>query len=253
MGFFDIILGFPTILYTVPLGLALLYWLFVIVGALDIDLISLDGVDGALDGAAEGALEGVAEGADAIGHGGGLASLLSALNLGKVPLTISFSFIIFFGWIASYIGASVVGSAVPAGTAHTLLDVAVMLLAGVLGVAVTSQAVRPLAPAFHTHQAASRDASVGKLCTIRTGSVTETFGQAEVADGGAGLLLEVRAPEGNGLKRGDQALIYDYDAERELFLVEPLAPLEGAHRVGDDEMARLEAELARVEREGEKA
>ncbi len=68
--FLSLVIGFPTLLFTVPLGLSLVYWAFVIVGALDIDLFdsisgggeALEGVDGLAEGAAEGAAEGLAEG-----------------------------------------------------------------------------------------------------------------------------------------------------------------------------------------------
>jgi hypothetical protein len=79
--FLSIVLAFPTVLYTGLLGLAVLYWLFVIVGALDVNLLdpgaAADGaVDGALKGAAElaGSLKGAGELAgDAAGALKGLA------------------------------------------------------------------------------------------------------------------------------------------------------------------------------------
>ncbi len=42
--FLQAIISLPTGLFTVPLGLALLYWLFVMIGAADVDL--LGGADG---------------------------------------------------------------------------------------------------------------------------------------------------------------------------------------------------------------
>ena len=52
------------------------------------------------------------------------------------------------------------------------------------------------------------------------------FGQAEMADGGAGLLLHVRcADDDNGLGRGDEALVLEYDEQRDVYLVEPMKRL----------------------------
>jgi hypothetical protein len=65
-GFFEAILAFPTVLFTIPVALACLYWLFVVLGAIDLDSFSLDGAEGALegmDGVLEGGLDGVADGA----------------------------------------------------------------------------------------------------------------------------------------------------------------------------------------------
>jgi hypothetical protein len=68
--FLSIILAFPTVLYTGLLGLAVLYWLFVIVGALDVNLLD---PGAAADGAADGALKGVAELAGSLKGAGELA------------------------------------------------------------------------------------------------------------------------------------------------------------------------------------
>ncbi|MFC1610511.1 hypothetical protein ACFL6C_06110 [Myxococcota bacterium] len=64
----EAILSFPTVLFTVPLGLCLLYWLFVIVGAFDIEMLDAvtgagEAADGAIDGAVEAAVEGTADAA----------------------------------------------------------------------------------------------------------------------------------------------------------------------------------------------
>ncbi len=58
--FLQVAFGFPTVIYTVLLGLSLLYWSFVIFGAVDIDMFG--GADGAAEGGVEGSVEGVKEG-----------------------------------------------------------------------------------------------------------------------------------------------------------------------------------------------
>jgi hypothetical protein len=58
--FLQIAFGFPTVIYTVLLGLSLLYWCFVIFGAVDMDMFG--GADGAAEGGVEGSVEGVKEG-----------------------------------------------------------------------------------------------------------------------------------------------------------------------------------------------
>ena len=55
--------------------------------------------------------------------------------------------------------------------------------------------------------------------------VTSKFGEATLHDGGAGLVLRVRIEDGKQLARGEQALIVDYDAELETYLVEPMRDL----------------------------
>ena len=64
--FLEIALAFPTVLFTALVGLTALYWIFVILGAVDMDLF---GGGDALDGALDGALEGTAHGAAEAAHG----------------------------------------------------------------------------------------------------------------------------------------------------------------------------------------
>ena len=77
--------AFPTVIFSVLLGFVMLYWLFVIIGALDLDVLDaaagLEGAEGAIDGVAEGATEAAAEAGEAQSGGGGLAAVLSALGL----------------------------------------------------------------------------------------------------------------------------------------------------------------------------
>ena len=66
--FLESLVAAPTVLFTGALGLALLYWCMVFLGALDLELLDIDAdfeldVDGALDGAVDGALDGAVDGA----------------------------------------------------------------------------------------------------------------------------------------------------------------------------------------------
>lgn len=222
--FLEAIFTLPTVFFTVPLGLSLLYWLFVIIGAADVDL--LGGADGVVDGAAEGLTDGVAEGAAEAGGETGLAWVLSALRLRSAPVTVVGSVFFLCGWLLSFFGSTwldyLVGDALPSWTLSSVVFVAAFVGA----LLTTSLAVRPLAPIFvHT---TSRGAHhlVGKTCVVRTSRVDAHFGQAEMEDGGAGLLLHVRcADDDNAFKKGDEALVLEYDAQRDVYLVAPLKGL----------------------------
>jgi hypothetical protein len=232
-------LSYPTVIYSLFFVVVSVYWLFVVLGALDIDVIQLGGevegaAEGAAEGLAEGAAEGLAEGAaegagEAAGEGagegaeaGGLAGVLAALRLRSAPVTVTFSMLTAFGWLFSYLGTSLVaptlGTVLPTFVWGTLVFIAAFLLSVPLAALVT----RPLGRLFATHTAPTRDALLGKLCALRTGRADSHFGQAEVADGGAGHLIEVRCDSPNTLKRGDEALVIEYDRQREAFLIEPM-------------------------------
>jgi Protein of unknown function (DUF1449) len=250
-------LSFPCVVYTVLLGVVLVYWLFVVVGAVHLGEGS-DGALGSLDadgaiGAGKGALEGAAKGAlqghldgmadaagdvgdvgdggdggdggDSDGDSSAMALLVNALHLRSVPATTILSLIITFSWLVCTIGMQIVSRDLPRGIASALAWV-VFLLSPILALPVTSLAARPLAKIFAHKQATSRHDLIGKTCVVRTGTVNGTFGEALLEDGGAGLVVRVRVDRELPVKRGDQMLIVDWDGEHEAFLVEPIDVLD---------------------------
>ena len=234
-------LSFPVVVYTVLLGVALVYWVFVMVGAAHVNLLgdgavdaaadaALDGVaKGALEGATKGMLEGAAghlDGADA--HGaetpGGQAGIVAALKLRSAPATVVLSAILVFSWALSMLGMQAAEALLPPAPsiALSIAKVAIFILVPILALFPTSLVVRPLARVFTTQKATTHDALVGKVCTIRTGTVTDRFGEATLEDGGAGVVVRVRIDTGEKLARGDQAVIVGYDADKQEFTVAPL-------------------------------
>lgn len=253
--FLDSILAFPTVFLTILLGVVLTYWLCVILGAVGVDVLDGDAdltagakaASGALEGgakalgglaggakAAGGALEGGAkamgglgEGAHAGGHDPGHAGhhhegFFAALGFSEVPLTISSSLVIFASWTFSFLTRNLVFDLVGAALPGVLLSGGLLLLSLILGTLVAALAVRPLRPLFRTKDAPGREALMGRVCIINSGSVTGTNGHATFDDGGAGLILNVFCDKANQLKRGDQALILGYDAARDIYEVEPV-------------------------------
>jgi hypothetical protein len=247
-------LSFPSVVFTVLLGVVLIYWTFVMVGVIHIG----EGSEGALDGHIDGATKGLMEGAvdhlggghadvGDIGHGhghvggaggghgdgeldagdaddgghGALAAIMSALHLRSAPATVIFSLIVTFAWLVSVVTMQVVMRVAPA-LVGPLLSLGVLLGSFVLALPLTSVAARPLAKVFTPKHAPVKSDFIGRTCTVRTGSVSTKFGEATLQDGGAGLVLRVRVEGGKQLGRGEQALIVDYDAERETYLVEPM-------------------------------
>jgi hypothetical protein len=100
---------------------------------------------------------------------------------------------------------------------------AIAVVAPIVSVFLSSLAIRPLAPLFVVHNATGNHDLIGKVVTIRTGSVDTRFGEATLQEGGGSdLVLRVRVDEDGGLGRGDQALIVAWDEEREAFTVAPM-------------------------------
>lgn len=235
--FVEVITSYPTVVFTVLVGVVLGYWLLVILGAIDIEALDpsglLDGLDGAADGAAEG-IDGVAEGVGGGAEGldvpeaeglragsGGGAGLLTALGLKGVPLSITMSLLFVFSWGLTGFAMQAFGMAVPAGLPRIAVGTAIAASAVVVAFLATAVLLRPLRTVFVSGVARSRASFVGKTCRITTGRVDEKFGQAELDDEGTSLLVDVRCAESNELRKGSRALIYDYDRARETYLVVP--------------------------------
>ncbi|HET7542449.1 MAG TPA: glycine zipper family protein [Polyangiaceae bacterium] len=243
-------LSFPGVVYTVLLGVVLVYWLFVVLGAIHLGDGSADGhFDGLGDhGADVGDVGASGHGGDAAhggdgvdggdgdvdldGEGSAIAALIHALHLRSVPATVIFSLIITFSWLVCTIAMQVVSRGLPLGSRPLF---AWLVLAGspILALPLTSFSARPLAKVFTQRSATSHSDLIGKTCVVRTGTVTSNFGEASLEDGGAGLVLRVRVDRELPVKRGDQMLIVEWDRERESFLVEPLDEIDQPARRRD--------------------
>lgn len=214
--FLATVLSFPTVVYTTGLGVVLVYWLTVILGALDVDVFGVDG-DLDLDVDVADATDGGVEGAS------GLAAILTVLRLRHAPLTVSISVLTLAAWVFSYVGARTVMPLLPLPAALSALLVGVAALG--LGLPVASLVTRPLGPLFALQEGKNKQSFVGGMCTVRTGRVDGKEGQALIEDGGAGLLVRVRCDDPKALARGDQAIITAYDADEDVYDVEPLRAL----------------------------
>ncbi len=226
-------LQFPTVVFTIVLGVVLIYWVFVLLGALDIDLLGGGHVAGDMSGAAKGIGEvltgGAKAGGEALGHGEGHGdgggdhagdpSWWQSLGLGDVPVTISVSLIVLLAWCGSLVGAHYIAG--PAGWQRGL----VLIVALIVALPIAAFLVRPLAPVFAVKEGKSNSDYVGHACAISTGRVDEGFGQATIEDGGSVLVIQVRCDRPGALVRGDRALIIEFDPARQAYVVEPAADM----------------------------
>lgn len=200
-AFLEAVLSFPTVVFTVMLVFFLLYGMATLLGAIDIEwldgLLGIDELD--ID---DNWLEGG----------------LGALGVAGIPLTIVGGVSAVFAWFASYVGMRFLGES------SLLVDSLAGLGAAIVGLGLASIVLRPVKRMFDTAPAPVRKAIVGKICTIRSLRVDDATGTAEVEDGGAGFIAEVRCFRENELTRGSKAIVFDYDAEQGIYHVGPIDP-----------------------------
>jgi len=182
---------------------------------LDVDLDGPD-LDVDLDGPNLDGVEGTAQGMSAF------ARILSALGFHRVPLTVSISFIVFFGWLLCYLGMDLLAPLLEGSLPSAAISTGVGVGALFISLPPASVVARPFAPLFHIHKASTRRSFIGQECELLTGRVDARFGQAEIKDGGADLTVQVRCDHDNTLSKGGKALVVSYDENREAFIVEPL-------------------------------
>lgn len=222
---FAALTSFPAVVYTVLLGVVLVYWLLAIIGLVDFEA----GAD--VDIGADAADAGDAGDAGDIGDAGdggpeglsGLAAWLVAFGLNGVPFSIVVSLLALVGWFLTGMASLTLLPLVP-DALRWAAGAGVLLAAAALSIVIAAQLVRPMRGLFVTHRAISNAALVGQVCKVLTGVVDERQGRAEVAQRGAGINIRVWAPAPNSLRRGDAALITEYDPARQRYRIDALPP-----------------------------
>ncbi|MYS20194.1 hypothetical protein GA0115240_11728 [Streptomyces sp. DvalAA-14] len=238
--FTGVVLGFPTVFYGGALVVVVGYWLGVLVGVADAH--GPGAGHGHMGAGHHGGHTGQA------GHGGH-PGLLGAAGLGGVPVVAVLSLLTAFSWFLSLAASVALDGAGLDGRPRIAVDFLVLVAALFGAWPLTWTLVRPLRHLFPQERAPSREDFLGRICVIRTGSVTARFGQAEVAaPDGSTAILQVRLSEAAGeardtgssdgsgarsgprsgpgpgaaaLSAGSTALLYAYDTDGEFFWVAP--------------------------------
>lgn len=224
MALFAAALVYPTVLWTVALGFVILYWLLVAGGALDVDGLhgagdaSAHAADAAFH-AAHAAADGAHAAVDAAAGDGhhvisDAAGLMGKLGLRQVPLTVLGTALVLLNFWGCHFAIRVTGPL------SLLRGSLLMIVVFALSLPIAGLLCRPLRPLFKVHEAPTRAQVIGKMGVISTGRVDARFGQAKVDDGGAGLIVEVRAATGNALERGERVVLVAWNAEAQAYEVE---------------------------------
>jgi hypothetical protein len=188
-------LAFPVVLLSFALCVAILYWFIAALGIVEVDLLDIE---------VESSFENHSLQPE------GLAGLLLKLGLNGVPVTLILTLLFFFSWLFCYFAELLLLRFLPLGILRYPLGLVVVFAALVLAVPVVGMLTRPLRPLFRKLEATSNQSVLGQIAVVRSGRVSLTQGEATLEDGGAGLILRVRADETLGFKRGDRVVLLEY-------------------------------------------
>lgn len=208
--FVSIITAFPTVIFTVLLGVSILFWLVSLLGFFDLDGFLPDGIDGDLD---------IGEGLEIEGGGENfLLGLMHKFRLVGVPVTIVFTALSLFSWLLSYYAVYFLWPLLPFAWLQWVAGIVLLPVCLYLGAWISGKALQPLRGVFK-NQAASNRSLIGQTAIVRSVAVTGTAGEVDLADGGAGLILKVRSENGLAYSRGERVVLMRFDSEQNVYYV----------------------------------
>lgn len=214
--FLSVATSFPTAIYTVLLSVVTVHWLLSALGILEID--TLDGLlpdhigtDGAH--AVHGGHD--AHGAD---HGG-MSGLLMKFGLHGVPIMVVITIIAIVGWAFCYFFDLYVLSGMTLGALGVVADIATAIGGLLLSIPVARVVLAPVRRMLRRFEPVSQRPLLGRYAEVRSAEVTKTHGQVWLDDGGAGLILQVRADTSGRFVRGDRVVLIEYLEQQNAYRV----------------------------------
>lgn len=213
--FFSTISSFPTIIYTFLVFVAIIFWGIAALGLLDIDVLDFGGVDtdvGGIEGADGGHHLDITHHSSEI-DGGWFAGFLMKLGLDSVPLTVVLTVFFLLGWTLCYLVQVFVFS-IPLGILRIPVGIVIFLGSIFPAAYLTGWVCSPLRKIFkklnEQQSATSARSLIGQVAVVRSGKVTESFGEAIYNDNGTSFHLRIRADESLGLQRNDRVVLIEY-------------------------------------------
>ena len=203
--------SFPTAVFTFVLGIAVLYWIFALFGFVEIDALDVDVPE--LDGQMSLNAQGEHTFAEMF------SGLLMKLGLNGVPLTIVISFIALAGWMISYYISLFSVTLFGHGWIRYITGIPIFFASLYAAVLITAQVIKPLRKFFAKAEQQIQKVILGQAAVVRSSRVDQDFGEAFLDDGGAGLILKVRAIGGAQFHHGDKVVLLEYDANKNSYRV----------------------------------
>lgn len=204
--FIENIVSFPTIIFTGLVMFVLLYWLVSLLGMVEMDTFDLD--------IPEGFDAGDAISGDNLGF---FSAILFKFGLYGVPLVIMLSIFALLGWLVSYLMSSVVASTL-SGVLLLLAGVVILVVTTVVSAWVTGRLIAPFRKIAEKRPDKTFKSVLGKVGTVRSSVVNDTFGEVLVNDGGGGLILKVRCTD-TTFHTGDKVVLIDYVHDDNVYTV----------------------------------
>jgi len=199
--------SFPTAIYTVLLVICALYWAVAVLGFVDLEILDID-MDGDIDAA------------DSLEAQNAIAGILFKFGLNGVPLTIVLTIIAIVGWLLCYYAIFFGGKLIPGfWPLELLVELAIFISATFVTILITAQLIKPIRALFKRLDVDETKHILGQVVVVRSAIVNKDRGEALMEDGGAGLLLNIRATGNDEFVKGDEVVVIEENKEKSLFRV----------------------------------
>ena len=198
---------YPTIIFTGLVMFVTLYWVVSLLGMADMDSVDLGESGGDAD-------------VSTLSSTGFFTGLMLKFGLYGVPLIIILSLISLIGWLLSYLYTSFLHQYFDSGVLYYLFGTGALIFVLVVSMWLTGIIISPIRKNIAKIPKRNSSNNVGKIAVVRTLSVTDKHGEAELNDGGAGLILKIRSDSNDGLlKQGDRVMLIEYLDEANTYRV----------------------------------
>ncbi|ERL56376.1 OB-fold-containig protein [Psychrobacter aquaticus] len=199
---------YPTIIFTGLVMFVTLYWVVSLLGMADMDTVDLGESGG--------------EVAD-LSSTGFFTGLMLKFGLYGVPLIIILSLVSLIGWLLSYLYTSFLHQNFDSGILYYVFGTGALIFVLVVSMWLTGIIISPIRKNIAKIPKRNSSNNVGKVAVVRTLSVTDKHGEAELNDGSAGLILKIRSDiNDNLLKQGDKVVLVEYLEEANTYRVTPV-------------------------------
>jgi len=196
------VFSFPTIIFTIPLIVLMLFWLFAFAGLIDIEIFDFD-TDKETD-------------ADSGKAGSSSATVFETLGLDGVPLTVALTLLDLYAFAFIYLLRKYLAPLFDGILSATLIGSLMALIAVLIAIPLAALSIKPLKRFFVTHEGLYKDEMIGLICVLTTGKVNEDFGQAITEDGQS---LSVRATTPNDMCKGAKVALIEIDKVSDTYTV----------------------------------
>ena len=200
-----------SLLYSILLLIALVYWVIAILGVVDLNIADVD-VDLDLDIDIQGDVE---SGIEAQG-GGFWIEVLGFFHFGKLPFMLIFTCFIFFQWAASILIHHLI-------TEDLIITLLLCIPSMMLCLFLSKIVLQPLLPLFEKMMKEEKDVNyIGKQGVVKFPAYGSKLGQAEVKIEDKHLRIKITPAKNQELKRGDRIEILQTLDSKQGFIVKKI-------------------------------